>query len=61
MMLIALVNQVLKALFSGVGAFASALVAATVDGSNISTNEWLVAAGAFVATFTAVYFVPNSK
>lgn len=58
--MIAYVNSVLKAVVAGVGAGIASLVSATVDGSGISTNEWLVAAGAFVALFSATYIVPNS-
>jgi hypothetical protein len=57
--MIAYVNSVLKAVVAGVGAGIAALVAATVDGSSISTNEWLVAAGALVGGFAAVYISPN--
>ena len=57
--MIALVSAALKAVIAGVGAGIASLVSATVDGSSISTNEWLVAAGAFVGTFSLVYIVPN--
>jgi hypothetical protein len=58
--MVAYINSVLKALVAGIGGGIASLVSATVDGSTISTNEWLVAAGAFVALFGATYIVPNT-
>lgn len=61
--MLAFVNHVLKALFAGVGAFVGVLVGATVAAdmtwADITLNTWLVAVGAFITAFGAIYFIPN--
>jgi len=50
-----------KATVAGLGAAIASLISATADGSNaISMNEGLIAAGAFIAVFSATFFIPYS-
>ena len=58
--MIAQLNYVLKALLASASAAIGAGIAATVDASAITQNEWWVIAGAAVGTFAATYITPNT-
>ena len=53
------VHQQIKAVLSGVGASVSLLAGAAGDG--ISTEEWLGAVAALIATYLAVFYVSNGE
>lgn len=61
--MLAFVNHVLKALFAAASAFLGVLIGATVAAditwADITLNTWLVAIGAALTAFVAIYFVPN--
>lgn len=59
--MIAQINYVLKAVFAAATAAVGSCAAASVDGSEITTHEWYVVAGAALGAFGFVYFTPNTE
>lgn len=59
-----MVNRVLKAFTAALAAGLASLIAATSEAgstwSSLDLNTWLVAIGAALAAWVAVYFVPNA-
>lgn len=51
----------LKATLAALVAFLGSLATATTDGSGISLNEWLIAAGAFVIAWGATFWTPYAS
>lgn len=54
------VMPMLKATIAGIGAGISVLIGATLDGSGITLNEWLVSGGAAITLWNTTFFIPYS-